>query len=230
MTARAQSCVVEFHAWDTSSNIPKTGDAANITLRWVKDGTSAALNTATVNEIDSTNAPGVYKCTLSATETDCLVGKLCGKSATANIYIFGPTIAFDQLPIAVPGAAGGVFIAGSNAGTSVNFTGNLSGSVGSVTAAVSVNSNIKQNVALAGFEFLMTDSTNHNPATGKTVTVTRSIDGGAFGAGTLSAVTEISNGMYKCDFGAGDLSGKVITLRAVASLCDDLFVTIITEP
>lgn len=39
----------------------------------------------------------------------------------------------DYLPSATAGAAGGVFIAGSNAATTVNFTGNLSGSVGSVT-------------------------------------------------------------------------------------------------
>jgi hypothetical protein len=39
----------------------------------------------------------------------------------------------NSLPDAVPGAAGGVFIAGSNAATTVNLTGNLSGSVGSVT-------------------------------------------------------------------------------------------------
>lgn len=48
----------------------------------------------------------------------------------------------DFLPSATAGAAGGVFIAGSNAATSVttaltaNITGNLSGSVGSVTGAV----------------------------------------------------------------------------------------------
>jgi hypothetical protein len=48
----------------------------------------------------------------------------------------------DYLPSATAGAAGGVFIAGSNAATSVttaltaNITGNLSGSVGSVTGAV----------------------------------------------------------------------------------------------
>jgi hypothetical protein len=47
-----------------------------------------------------------------------------------------------RLPDATPGAAGGVFIAGSNAATSIttaltaNITGNLSGSVGSVTGAV----------------------------------------------------------------------------------------------
>lgn len=48
----------------------------------------------------------------------------------------------DFLPSATAGAAGGVFIAGANAATSIttaltaNITGNLSGSVGSVTGAV----------------------------------------------------------------------------------------------
>ena len=48
----------------------------------------------------------------------------------------------DYLPSATAGAAGGLFIAGSNAATSIttaltaNITGNLSGSVGSVTGAV----------------------------------------------------------------------------------------------
>ena len=54
----------------------------------------------------------------------------------------GPTGTVNSLPDAVPGAAGGVFIAGTNAATTVTtaltttFTGNLTGSVGSVTGAV----------------------------------------------------------------------------------------------
>lgn len=53
----------------------------------------------------------------------------------------------DFLPSATAGAAGGLFIAGSNAATTVNFTGNLSGSVGSVTGAVgSVTGDIGGNV------------------------------------------------------------------------------------
>ncbi len=36
------------------------------------------------------------------------------------------------IPNTTPGASGGAFIAGSNAATTVNFTGNVSGSVGSV--------------------------------------------------------------------------------------------------
>jgi hypothetical protein len=99
--------VVEFVAWDTSANTGKTGDAANITMRWVKDGTSSALTTTTVTEIDSVNAPGLYKVSLSATETDCLFGTLAGKSATANVSIMPVRVAFDYLPAVAVGATGG---------------------------------------------------------------------------------------------------------------------------
>lgn len=92
------------------------------------------------------------------------------------------------------------------------------------------NSVMKKNTALANFAFEMTDSTNHNPATGKTVTVTRSIDGGAFSATTAGTATEISNGAYEIDLSAADRNGDVITLRMVATGCDDLFVTLLMEP
>lgn len=110
-----------------------------------------------------------------------------------------------------------------------NVGGNVVGSVASVVAAVAITSNVKKNQALAAFEFLMTDSTTHAPATGLTVTVTRSIDGGAFAAGTLSAVTEISNGIYSIDFGAGDLNGKVVVLQASAAASDTTFERIVTQ-
>lgn len=95
---------------------------------------------------------------------------------------------------------------------------------------VSASSNVKKNKALAGFEFLMTDSTAHLPATGRTVAVTRSIDGGAFAAGTLSVVTELTSGIYKVDFAAADLNGNVIVLRATSLTCDDTFERVITTP
>lgn len=91
-----------------------------------------------------------------------------------------------------------------------------------------VTSNVKKNQALAKFQFLMTDSTTHAPVTGKTVTVTRSIDGAAFGAGGLSAVTELSDGLYGVDFAAADLNGNVIMLKATAAGSDVTFERIIT--
>lgn len=99
-----------------------------------------------------------------------------------------------------------------------------------IAGAVPITTNLKKNQALAKYQLLMTDSTTHNPATGKTVTVTRSIDGGAFAATTASTATEVSVGMYYIDLSAADLNGNVVTLRATATGCDDLFMTLILEP
>lgn len=88
---------------------------------------------------------------------------------------------------------------------------------------------VQKNTALAGFAFLMTDSTNHNPATGKTVTCTRSIDGGAFGAGTLTAAgvaVEVASGIYYTGFAAGDLNGSTVVLRCTAANCDDTLIVL----
>jgi hypothetical protein len=58
MATRGIALTIPFVAWDGSTNAGKTGDGSNFTLRWVKDGTSSALTTTTVTEIDSTNVPG----------------------------------------------------------------------------------------------------------------------------------------------------------------------------
>lgn len=100
----------------------------------------------------------------------------------------------------------------------------------SLSLASTLRSGIRKNTALAKFEFLMTDSTNHNPASGLTVTPTRSIDGAAFGTGTLGSVTGLASGIYYIDLPAADLNGNVIMLRFTATGADDLFVTITTSP
>ena len=134
------------------------------------------------------------------------------------------------------GNSDGVYASGTTTGDGiravasaggVDIRGNITGTI-TTTTNLTNSGNVKKNTALAAFEFLMTDSTNHAPATGKTVAVTRSINGGAFGAGTLSAVTEVSSGIYAVDFGAGDLNGNVIVLRATATGCDDCFERVIT--
>ena len=54
MATRGVQITVQFVAWDTANNAGKTGDSANFTLRWVKDGTSSAP-TNTCSEVDATN-------------------------------------------------------------------------------------------------------------------------------------------------------------------------------
>lgn len=127
----------------------------------------------------------------------------------------------------------------TNAPTAGDFTATMKASIGtavaasavaSVTAAVGITSSVKKNQALTKFQFLMTDSATNAPKTGLTVSVTRSIDGGVYAAGTLANVTEISSGMYTVDFGAGDLNGTVVVLQATAVGANSTFERVITQP
>lgn len=113
MATRSVEMTITYVAWESGSvNAGKTGDVGNHTLRWVKDGTSSAP-TNSPSEIDSTNLPGLYKITLTSTETNCNIGVLGGKSSTANVSIVPITIQFERLPNAAPGATGGVPIGDS---------------------------------------------------------------------------------------------------------------------
>lgn len=202
-------------AFDSTTNLPKTGDAANITAYVSKDfGTITALADTTATEMDATNAKGYYLFDAAQAETNADELTVTAKSSTANIVVVGAPARIATLPTT-----------GILAPTTLGRTLTVDAAGGTL-----VTTNLKKNQALSNFAFLMTDSTTHNPATGKTVTVTRCIDGGAFAAGTLSAVTEVSNGQYRVDFLAADLNGNVVTLRATATGCDDLFMTLILEP
>jgi hypothetical protein len=192
-------------AVDSATGRPKTGDAANITAYVSKDyGTVTALADTSATEMSSTNAPGWYLFDVSQSETNADALLFSGKSTTSGIDIVG------NLIYTVP----------------PNFTALAIATDG----GVKLTARLKKNSAIANFHFLMTDSTTHNPATGKTVTATRVIDNGSFGAGTIGSVTEIANGLYRVDLPAADLNGDVVTLRMTANGCDDLFVTLTLEP
>ncbi len=97
-------------------------------------------------------------------------------------------------------------------------------------AGAPIKSTVKRNQVFNSFQFLMTDSSLHAPVTGKSVSVTRSLDGGVFGAGGLSVVTEVGNGIYAVNFSAADMNAGCVLLHATAAGCDDTFERIITEP
>lgn len=98
------------------------------------------------------------------------------------------------------------------------------------TNSVKIQTGQKKNQALANVRFQMFDATTNNPVSGKTVTATRAIDAGTHSAGTLSAVTEIANGEYRIDMGAGDRNGNVIALRLTAAGCHDQVIYMFMEP
>jgi hypothetical protein len=213
-------------------------NASNLVASYVREGstrTAITLATQTVSgayssggfvEVDATNMPGVYRFDIPdaafATGVDKVVVMLKGAANMVPVVLEYQLINADledsvrlgltALPNAAAGASGGVPLSADSSGNA-----KISGS-------------FKKNTALAKFMFLMTDSTNHAPATGKTVTCTRSLDGAAFGSGTLGTPTEVANGIYYVDFASGDMNGNVVTLRATATGCDDTFVTLVTTP
>lgn len=114
--------------------------------------------------------------------------------------VSSPTGTLNSIPDAVAGATGGLFIAGTNAATTVTtaltttFTGNLTGSVGSVTGAV--GSVAAGGIAAASFAAGAIDAT--------------AIAANAIGASELAAdaVTEIADGILDRDMSVGTDSGS----------------------
>ena len=85
----------------------------------------------------------------------------------------------------------------------------------------------KKNTALNDIPFIMFDSTTKQPKTGLTITLTRSIDGGSYGAKDAgTTVAEVGNGTYQVDLAAPDTNGNIVTYRATGTGADDTFFTI----
>ena len=91
-----------------------------------------------------------------------------------------------------------------------------------------------QNAAFDNIPFLFVAASDHvTPVTGATgMAVTRSINAGAFGAGT-GTLAEIGNGMYQYDASAADMNGGIIIFRFTATggtpgAPDDTFVPVVT--
>lgn len=95
MAIKSESITIQYIAWNTLSNCGETGDSANHTLRVITDGTAAAASNAP-SEIDATNAPGVYKITLTAGEMAGDYVSLVGKSSTANVVIIPVSISTER--------------------------------------------------------------------------------------------------------------------------------------
>lgn len=79
---------IQVFAFDATTSVPKTGDAANITAYVSKDhGAVTVLGDTSATEMDATNAPGVYVFDLTQGETNADELTFSAKSATANIKI-----------------------------------------------------------------------------------------------------------------------------------------------
>jgi hypothetical protein len=112
MASRGQALTLAVYAYDTAAPGPKTGDAANLTLRLVKDGGTPAAPTNAAAEIDATNLPGWYQVALTAGECTCHSLVLGGKSSTSGVVVTGTQVTFEQTA-AETAAAWGASVVGN---------------------------------------------------------------------------------------------------------------------
>jgi hypothetical protein len=222
---------VGFQMLLTASGAIATG--LSPTVRRCIDGTFAA-GSGTVTEDTGT---GGYKYAMSQADTNGNDISFWFSSATAmpvclNIVTTAadPTNAtsFGLTDLDAAISTRSTYAGGAVASVIGNIGGNVVGSVGSVTAPVSVTSNVKKN-ASGRLSFTMTDSTNHNPQAGLTVASDVSIDGAAF-TPTANNVTAIGSGDYTIALAADDTNGDTLMFRFTAALSDDLNILVITQP
>lgn len=83
---------------DTANNVPKTGDAANLTAYVSKDdGSVTVLGDTSATELDATNAPGLYSFDLTQAETNADKLVFSGKSSTADMRVV-PLLVYTRPP------------------------------------------------------------------------------------------------------------------------------------
>src|SRR3954466_2712617 len=85
-------------AFDSTTNLPKSGDAANITAYVDKDdGGVTVLADTTATEKDATNAKGYYIFDVTQAETNADKLLFSAKSSTANIVVIAvPAVVYTR--------------------------------------------------------------------------------------------------------------------------------------
>lgn len=206
MPSYSQSVTLTYVAWDTVANGGKTGDVANHTLRWIKNGTSSAP-TNSPSEVDATNAPGVYKLVLTSAECSCNVGTLAGKSSTANVSVIPITVSFEILPTITSGSVGGIPILDSNTSvpSNVKYIDGLATSGNNATLKLKSLDIRSNDTAVSAIEVRGATGGAGLPG-GKGINVI----GGAGGTGSTAG----ADGIYVAGGGGGSSRGYGLNLAA----------------
>lgn len=99
MKKNVASQKVRVYAFDSTTSLPKTGDAANLTAYISKDfGAITALTDTSATEEDSTNAKGYYLFDITQSETNADDILITCKSSTANIVVVGSPARITTVP------------------------------------------------------------------------------------------------------------------------------------
>ena len=167
---------------------------------------------------------GVYDCPINITDTDTL-GRLqvdihpTGALSISDTYQVVTANWFDSMCSTDTLQADLTQISGSAVNTSTAQLG-----VNVVTSAIA---GYKKATGVTAFGFYM-ELTAGGPATGITVTVQVSKDGGAFST-VAGAVTEIGNGCYEVDLSGTEMNADEILFKATGTGCNQTTLKIRTQ-
>jgi uncharacterized delta-60 repeat protein len=111
MLPRGESATLTYTAWNTSTNAPQASDAANHTIKFVRDGVSA---TPAASPANVSGATGQCSIAANSKETNCRSLTLSGTSSTANVVIIPKTYTFTGLAAGLPDSFTKIFDLGSS--------------------------------------------------------------------------------------------------------------------
>ncbi len=191
MQKNVASQSVTVLAIDTATNLPKTGDAANITLYYNGDNggvTVFSTGSGHPSEDDATNAPGCYTISMTQGETNFNRLNITGKSSTSGIRIV-PILNIQTVPAAFTiagGASGGLFIAGTNDHCTITNNLLVSGTT-TLTGAFACNGGVTY-TSSTGDGFVCSSTGGNGNGQNNT--------GNGSGVGTLSTGGATGHGRY----------------------------------
>jgi hypothetical protein len=207
------------YAWDATTGLPKTGDAANITAYLTKDdGTPAAIADTNPTEVSSTNEPGYYDFDLTQSESNAAKLSLSPKSSTSNVVVVAcPPVVytrpqyFSVLGVTSAGKAPATVAAGDIATDAIDAASLKADAVGKIQSGLSTFDHTTDKVTVATNE----DKSGYGLADG-------AITSGKFGSGAITSTT----------FAAGALdavwSASSRTLTSFGSLVADIWAALVS--
>lgn len=208
-----------------SAGDPVTGATFSASeIRITKNGGTEANSAGSVTEI----AGGEYYYTATQEEVDTLgffAGRIVKVGIAPNTFavqVVDTELTSAETANAVLNATASSHNVGGSIGALINGTLQSSG-------ASAVLNGLRRNTAFNNYMFKMVAADMKTPVTGASVTATRVIDGGSFGACTNS-VSEVSNGWYRINLSTSDLNGSSIVLRFTAAGAEPHEALIITQP
>lgn len=209
---------VIVYAFDSTTNQPKTGDAANLTAYVSKDYAAVTvLGDTSATEMDATNAKGYYLFDLTQAETNADTLLFSGKSATSNIVV----LAMPATVFTVPANFTKLVIDAS--GLADANTVKL-GPTGAGTAQTARDLGANIDAAVSSRMATYTQPTGFLAATFPAGTVANTTN---ITAGTVTTATNLTNAPTAGDFTAVMKTsiGTAVAASAVASVTAGVTVT-----